>query len=491
MKTLLIMSRGSRTAPLFKAMADELARDFNVVAAINTAAGEPENHWWRDFPPQKVIDFSPCLPQGGESRESWPESLVSQIEGETGVTLYKATSNYQLYRRLYKSFIGPRSWVPVYEREKEIVREYAGSYRLLTEIFRKFNPDVVFYETVDCISAFLALALGYRRGVFSFSYAPAPAYDGVKVVLPYGTFRHNIIMEELFKHPDLILPESRQAAGEVINRLTQKTVAPPWYVQPYNRIVRKSLYLHPGRLIQNLRRRATRPRVLEYLRKLHNLAWLEKHSQRAVPAGPFIAFFLQHQPEASTCSVSPRWIDQDRIIEQLAINAPFGLKVLIKENPRTFGYRGKEYFAPLLELPNVYMCHPAVNTFEVAQKAAAIFAITGSPGLEGIIMGKRVGILGRPFYAFYPGVRILSYPEEIFPALRDDSWQLQNMTQEREDFTAAYLQSLNDYGPVPPGQVWPLPEVAGPQLAQALRQTLSFIESRNLRPADFDPGIGV
>lgn len=490
MKTVLIMSRGSRTAPLFKAMAIELARDFKVIVAINTAAGDPENHWWQDFPRENVIDFSPCLPQGGGSRESWPASLVPQIEGETGVTLYKTTSNYQLYRRLYKSFIGPRSWKPVYEWEKDMVREYVGSYQLLKEIFRKFAPDVVFYETVDCISAFMALALSYHRGIFSFSYTPAPAFDSIKMVLPYGTYRHNIILEELFKHPELIRPESRQAAREIIDRLLREKVSSPWYVQPYNRIVRKSLYLHPGRLLQNLRRRTTRPRVLEYLRKLQNLAWLESHSQRAIPEGPFIAFFLHHQPEASTCSVSPRWVDQDRIIEQLAINAPYGMKVVVKENPRTFGYRGKGYFGPLLEIPNVYMCHPAVNTFEVARRAAAIFVITGSTGLEGIIMGKRVGILGRPYYGFYPGVRRLNYPEEIFAALRDSSWQPQNMEQEREDFTAAYLQSLDDYGPVPPGQVWPLPEVGGPQLAQALRRTLGFIESRHLQPGDFDPGIG-
>ena len=488
MKTVLIMSR-RRLAPMFKAMAAELARDHRVIVAINILWPNQETHLWQDFKEGTVIDFYARMQETMGSPERWSAPFINRIEEETGVTLYKSTSNFQLYRRLFKSYTGHWPWESFYAVEKEVIREYAGSYLVLTDIFDKFTPDVIFYETVDLISTFMALALAYNRGKFSLGFNIASAFEKIKIFLPYGTHRRNIILEKLFRDPDLIGEEARQMARELISRLNQEKVANPWYVQVYNKAVKKPLYRNPRLMLQKFRNRATRPHPLRYLRTLKNHVWLEAHSRKGIPGEPYIAFFLQHQPEASLCSCAPRWIDQDRIIEQLAINAPYGLKIVIKENPRTYGSRGKNYFGPLLDIPNVHMCHPAVSTFEVIQGAAAILAITGSTGLEGIIMGKRVAVLGHPYYSIYPGIKKLHYPDEIFAALRDDSWQPRNLAQERETFTAAHLASLHDFGPVPPGQVWPPPQVGGPQLAQALRRTLAVIETHNLKPADFDPGI--
>ncbi len=488
MKTVLLMSRGMRLAPMFKTMAAELARDHRVVVAINTVFPDEETQFWQDFKVGTVIDFDRRIQQAMGSRESRSASFISQIEAETGLTLYKATSNYQLYRRLQKSYLGRRSWDSFNDAEEDTVREYVGSYLVLTEIFKEFAPEVIFYEAVDLISTYVALALSYNRGTFAFGYHAAPASDK-KIVLFYGIHRQNPILQQLFSRPDLIDQEARQAARDLISRLNQDKVSSPWYVQSYKKGLGKSADLNPRRILENLRHRKTWPDPLRYLRKWRNLSWLEAHSHRAIPEEPYLAWFLQHQPEASTCSTAPRWVDQERIIEQLAINAPYGLKIVIKEHPRTYGYRGEGYFGPLLEIPNVYMCHPATSTFAVARRAEAILTVTGSIGLEGIIMGKRVAVLGRPYYAIYPGVKKLHYPEEIFASLKEASWQPQTMGQEREDFIAAYLASQHDYGPVPPGRIWPVPEVGGPLMAQALRRTTGFIESHNLKPSDFDPGL--
>ncbi|TSA09140.1 MAG: hypothetical protein D4R73_07345 [Deltaproteobacteria bacterium] len=488
MKTVLIMSRGMRLAPMFKVMAAELARDHRVIVAINTVCADQETQFWQDFKEGIVIDFDRRIQQAMSNRDRWSASFISQIEAETGITLYKSTSNYQLYRRLQKSYLGQRAWDSFYDAEEDTVREYVGSYLVLTQIFEDFAPDIIFYEAIDLISTYVALALSYNRGIFALGYHAAPASDK-KIVLFYGIHRQNLVLQELFNHPDLIDQEARQAARDLISRLNLEKMSPPWYVQSYKKSLGGPHYLNPQKIFQNLRHRKTWPDPLRYLRKLKNLAWLGAHSHKAIPEEPYLVFFLHHQPEASTCSVAPRWVDQNVIIEQLAINAPYGLKIVIKEHPRTYGARGKVYFGPLLEIPNVYMCHPTVSTFEVAKRSEAIFTIVGSIGLEGIIMGKRVAVLARPYYSIYPGVKKLHYPDEIFAALGDASWQPQNLEQEREDFTAAYLASQHDCGPVPPGQIWPIPEVGGSLMAQALHRTIGFIEAHNLKPVDFDPGI--
>ena len=154
MKTVLIMSRGQRLAPTFKAVAADLARDHRVIAAINTVAPDEETHFWQDFNQGIVIDFQRRIRQVMENRERWSRAFINGVEAETGLTLYSATRNYQLYRRLYKAYRGPWGWDQAfYAREETIIPEYIGSYLILSEIFDKYAPDVIFYESADLISA--------------------------------------------------------------------------------------------------------------------------------------------------------------------------------------------------------------------------------------------------------------------------------------------------------------------------------------------------
>jgi hypothetical protein len=488
MKTIVIMSRGMRLAPRFKFMAADLAKDYRVIVLINTVSTVDESQFWQDFNQGTVIDFYRRIRQVMRNPQNWSRSFINQIEAETGVTLYSSTRNYQLYRRLYKSYHGPWGWDHnFYADEKAITLEYVGSYLILTEIFEKYSPNVIFYESPDLITSFMALALGYNREKFALGFAAAPGLDTIKIVIPYGINRRNIILEKLFNSPDLLDQKARQASRDLISRFDQKKMSSPWYVQPHKKRVAKPIYLDPQKILQSLRHRKTWPNPLEHLRKMRNLAWLQNNSRKSIPLEPYLAFFLHFQPEASTSSNAPRWINQESIIEQLAINAPYGLKILAKEHPHSYGLRGQEYFGPLLEIPNVYMCHPTVNSYEVAQNAEAIFTIAGSIGLEGIFMKKRVAVLGRPYYSTFPGVKKLNYPEEIFPALRDPAWQPATMTEELENFGAAYISSAHDFGPVEKGQIWPSPEIGGPQMAQALRKTMKFVETHNLKPVDFYP----
>ena len=84
----------------------------------------------------------------------------------------------------------------------------------------------------------------------------------------------------------------------------------------------------------------------------------------------------------------------------IAINAPSGLKIVVKEHPRGYGSRGAAFFGPLPNLPPVILCHPSVDSMRLISHAEAVVAISGTAGLEGILLDKRVGVLGRPFYSF-------------------------------------------------------------------------------------------
>ncbi|MEW6657713.1 MAG: hypothetical protein AB1424_03545 [Thermodesulfobacteriota bacterium] len=491
MKTVLLLSGHLHVRDLTRSLAEDLARDHRVIVLINTVLPQPETKFWRDFRAGTVVDFRQAVQQAKGRSDLRTPAFIHRLETELGVPLYKATSNFQLYRRIFKSYFG---WWPrdsFYAKENEVLDEYLGSYLALTEIFERYAPDLIFQETVDLISTFVALALGYRRGVFALGFDMAPGFDDARMVISYGIHRQNLILNKLFAQPELLSPGSREGGEKLLERFAHLADHAPWYVRPYGKNMQGVLGVAREKLQGKLFNKNFWGHPLKSLERLESLIWLEKHCQRTLPAEPYIAFFLQHQPEASSCTYAPRWVNQEAIIEQLAINAPYGLKIVIKENPRTYGIRGKRYFGPLLEIPNVHMLHPAVNSYAVAQRAEAVLAIIGSIGLEGILMGKRVAVLGRPYYSIYPGVKRLNYPEEVFDALQDSSWQPAALKSELHNFAAAFWESAHAFGKVAPGEVWPPAAVAGPNLGQALRRTLGFIEQHGLRPRDYDPGLPV
>jgi hypothetical protein len=114
--------------------------------------------------------------------------------------------------------------------------------------------------------------------------------------------------------------------------------------------------------------------------------------------------------------------------------------------------------------------------------------LTGSAGLEAILLGKPVATLGRPYYSVMPCVRLMDYPDEIWRLLKDRSWLAGAASDQRETWIAAYLQALTHLGPVEYGKIWPRFDVAAPSFAAGLRRTIEFIEVNRLKPSDFDPG---
>lgn len=493
MNTVLILSRGLRLAPLFKAMASELAKDHRVVVAINTVFPDEETEFWRDTDGATIIDFSAAIQDALRTAPADASHLVRDIERETGITLYKSTSNYQLYRRLYKSYFAFWPWGRYYAIEEDIVREYVGSYLVLSDILDRLQVDVIFYEAIDLISTYVALALACRRQKFAFGIHFAPALGDGKLFLQFGLHRRNILLEHLYRHPQFISSRSRQLARELLARFEHSSWDGLSCIDASKQRAAAGFFHQPGRLLASALRRDTwthpRRAVEKVKNRLKNRRWLRKNLKVSVPEGRFLLFFMQHQPEASLCSAAPRWVDQDRLIEQMAINAPYGLKIVVKEHPATYGARAQAYFEPLLALPNVVLCHPAADSYELAKRAEAIVAITGSIGLEGILLGKRVAVLSPTYYSFFPGVRELKYPEEIFDALKDVSWDPRALAPERETFAAAYIDSVDEIGRVAPGQKWPPPSIAGPGLAHTLRRTMAFIEQHGLKPRDVDAGL--
>jgi hypothetical protein len=464
-----------RVAHVWRAMADELALDYRVVAAIH----EEELEAWHGSGAELVV-YDRQIEEAARAAGGELKAQAADIERTTGLNAYRAAQSYLFYRRQSLEFYGRfPSW---YEKESRVLEEFVGSFKVLTGIFERFTPDVCFYETPDLISHYMLLTLASQRGVFCYGlHFPSIFGDG-KIMLTYGVSRQNVRLNYLYAHPELIEPSSFAVADVLLDQAGKKLHEMSYLT------VAKSRPAAAGRLVGRLRRladpawwsslpRSTRNRI--------NEKWLSTRVIYEPPDKPYLVVFLQRQPEASTTAQAPRWVDQEKVIERIATSAPVGWTILVKENPRSYGVRGKRYFGPLLDIPNVRLCHPSVQTLDLLRECAGIVAITGTVGLEGILLGKRVVALGRPFYAACDGVAIIDTEEEIFPALLDPDLDPGRFAEARRTFLAALAQAVDDFGPPPHGKIWPAPSLAGVQLAEALRGNDNFVQKHGIVPELF------
>lgn len=486
-KSVLLMTRGMRVHRLFLEMAADLVRDHRVLVI----ATPEEEAAFASIPGVEVCCYrTPDVLVDGPRRSfdvpADVASRLSSIERALGLPLYKAASNYLLFARLIREAGGDWDYLSTGE---EILAAYAGAYRDLSAILDRFAPDVVFFEALDFISCYVMLALAYRAGIFVLE--PRFSLFGIgDISLAYGIRRRNIVMEHLYGHRHLLTDQSHRDADAALADLKIRFDA-----STYASVNKRMLHTRSPRNVRRIASLAANPvaalqavkEARRHVTSIRNRWYLNRQMTRTLPEEPYIAFPLQHVPEAGICSQSPRWVRQDVIVEQLAINAPGGLRIAIKEHPRTFGNRGKSFFAPLAALPNVVVCHPGVDTFTFLSRAEAVVSITGTTGFEALLLGKRVGVLGRPFYSAYPGVKLLNYPDDLFAALDDAAWRPDAMVEERRAFLAAYLQSLYPFGQ---GETRLLPASGGDRWATALRQTMEFVTAHGLQPRDYGTGLG-
>jgi len=116
----------------------------------------------------------------------------------------------------------------------------------------------------------------------------------------------------------------------------------------------------------------------------------------------YVYFPLHVQPEMSTMTFAPFYLDQLSVLENLSKSLPTNCRLVVKEHPSMLGRRKASYYERIRSLPNVRFVHPLTDSFMIIKKAAAIFTITGTVGLEGLIMQKPVIVLGSTYYRYCP-----------------------------------------------------------------------------------------
>ena len=117
---------------------------------------------------------------------------------------------------------------------------------------------------------------------------------------------------------------------------------------------------------------------------------------------PFFYYPLHYEPESTVDVFSTFWRDQVFLIRWVASALPAGYWLYVKENPNmAIGARPLGFYREIASIPGVRLCATSMNSYEIIQKSRGVVTLAGTTGLEALMLGKPVLLLGHAFYEVF------------------------------------------------------------------------------------------
>lgn len=157
----------------------------------------------------------------------------------------------------------------------------------------------------------------------------------------------------------------------------------------------------------------------------------------------YVPLSLQH--ERTTMPQASFNYQQFRYIRYLAAKFGDSYAIVIKENPKQFGYsissgtqrRSRQFYQDLLDLGCVF-CDTTVPTEALIQLSKAVAVTTGSAGFEAVVnFGRPALLFSGNWYDSMPGTTILR--RDLGPQSGFESWQ-----PHQTELLAAWLRNLDE-----------------------------------------------
>lgn len=347
-------------------------------------------------------------------------------------------------------------------RNEEYWRRYfVSTIRYYEDLLDKHTPDFIFGEGPHGMGMKILFEVSKKRRIPYFTIMSS--YFNDKIMFTYGRTHKSFVLEYYYNNFKLLSEEDLQKAKEVINAIRfykqmayyQKrygkkiTLLPKNILRAFNVIGQSVAYWFYSQNSKNrvnfLLEGKSNPLwgtfALRFT-KYNNYKYITRKCVKRNPKDNYIVYFNHFQPEATTSVWAPYYENQSNVIENIIKSLPGTLKLYIKEHSTDLGNRGRSFYENLFYYPPVRLIDPLSNSIELIKKCKMVFTISGTVGLEAIMLNKPVGVFCDCYYSFFPGVKRIYNPEEIPSAI---NWGLKKYNIEEpliEKFVAAYIKSL-------------------------------------------------
>jgi hypothetical protein len=311
-------------------------------------------------------------------------------------------------------------WIPGYTYT-QVLSAMTLMLKYLEREFTEHRPDAVFGFTTATMYGLACFYMAHRFGIPCFEMTNTRLRERyvIEDQAAGETFPHvNTRYAELLAGRDnqALIPEAQRyieqfraapARADGMKRVLEiSSSRGSLHVRRIWSLARITYWYYFGHYRNDPEQLHPLKQVLDTLRLVVRQRRLKRGVFEVPVAGERYAYYPMHlQPEATTAVLSPFWVDQLALIENLARSLPVGMRLYVKEHMPMLGYRPHRDYERLRAIPNVRLMHPGVSPHELIRKADIVLTITGTAGIEALLLGTRVITFGEVFYNVVPRIR--------------------------------------------------------------------------------------
>ena len=139
---------------------------------------------------------------------------------------------------------------------------------------------------------------------------------------------------------------------------------------------------------------------------------LKKHVQSD---RKFAYFPLHVEPERALLIDAPYFVNQIEVIKNVAKSLPVDCALYVKEHPimKKLNWRRTSFYKQIMDLPNVVLIHPDVDSQELIKNCSIVITITGTGGLQAAFFKKPSITFADTIYSKLPSAFRVNNIEEL------------------------------------------------------------------------------
>jgi hypothetical protein len=158
----------------------------------------------------------------------------------------------------------------------------------------------------------------------------------------------------------------------------------------------------------------------------------------------FVFFGLHMQPESSIDVFTHFFSNQERVVELIARSVPPTHSILVKLHKSDASNYSIEQLSRLGRFPGVELVSPYADAVEFVKRAELVFAIQGTIGLEGALLGKPVIMFGESPIKVFPSVSTIGKTTDLPALVRS---KLAEHSPSRSQIVGAFAAYLAPFHP--------------------------------------------
>lgn len=341
------------------------------------------------------------------------KTVLARLESEFGIpTIWQFVTHDRWLSMQRRGYIF--KYGSTYSRE-QLLAHVQIRFLMLEDLVDKFNPDVVVYAGRDVgpSSALILASVASARGVPLL--VPKHTKIGSYLTITNTVFSQTPNIEQRYRAlRSGATSSSRQLASHILDEFNCGGLAPSFMRRDgpagnqQKSSGRKALKVFGAKIGGYYRKqRSGDPLYVSWLRRRYDEATIKLRKLRMdqasyftspVPSENYVFFPLHLEPELALLLYAPFYTNQLAIIQNLAQSLPHDTCLYVKEHPRAFGRRPAAYYKEVAAIPNVRLIASSVNGRDLVKGSEGVVTITGTAGLEAMLMGKPVITLGDVYY---------------------------------------------------------------------------------------------